>query len=266
MVSRDDEAIDLGEACLLIAAEEYPRLDTSLYIDKLDRIGDLARERASGAETALDFIAALNITLFDELRFQGNTEHYYDPRNSYLNQVIDRRTGIPITLTVVYIEVARRIGFPVNGVGLPGHFIASNTSESGTVFIDVFNGGRLLGEVSCAELVASVTGRKLELKPDHLKAVTKKQLLTRVLSNILAIYSGTTDYRRALAAIERILLINPDSTSHIRDRGFLLEAAQEPAAALQELERYLALSPNAPDAEAIQEQMKAIRQNQAKLN
>jgi regulator of sirC expression with transglutaminase-like and TPR domain len=266
VVSRDDERVDLAKAALLIAAEEYPRIETSLYLEKLDRIADLAREQAAGAETSLDFITAINTTLFDELRFRGNIDNYYDPRNSYLNEVIDRRTGIPITLAVVYMEVARRIGFAVDGVGLPGHFIVKHSDENGEVFIDVFNRGRLLGEVGCADLLASLSRGKLVLRPEHLLPATRKQILTRLLSNILGIYSGTTDYHRALAAIERILLINPDSLSHIRDHGLLLAAAGKTTGALDELERYLTLSPEAPDAEAIAEQMKSIKQDQAKLN
>ena len=266
VVSGDDDRVDLAQAALLIAAEEYPRIDTSIYLEKLDRIADLAREQAVGAQTSLDFISAINTVLFDELRFRGNIDNYYDPRNSYLNEVIDRRMGIPITLAVVYMEVARRIGFPVEGVGLPGHFITRHSDENGEVFIDVFNRGRLLGEVGCADLLASLSRGKMALRPEHLLPTTRKQILTRMLSNILGIYSGTTDYHRALAAIERILLINPDSLSHIRDHGLLLAAAGKTTTALDELERYLTLAPAAPDAEAIREQMKSIRQDQAKLN
>jgi len=266
IVSREDDEIDLAEAALLIAAEEYPRLDLALYLERIERIGDLARDRAYGAETALDFISALNTVLFDELEFHGNTENYYDLRNSYLNEVIDRRTGIPITLSLVYIEVSRKIGFAASGVALPGHFIVKHTAETGEVFIDPFNRGRLLGEVGCAELLASMSGGKLALKPEHLIAASRKLILTRMLSNILGIYSGTTDYCRALAAIERILLINPDSRSHIRDHGLLLAASGRTLRALKELDRYLALAPDAADADAIREQMKSIRQDRARLN
>jgi regulator of sirC expression with transglutaminase-like and TPR domain len=266
VISRDDEFLDLAEAALLIAAEEYPRLNVAAYLDKLDQMGDIAREQANGARTALDFISAINTTLFDELGFRGNIDNYYDPRNSYLNEVIDRRTGIPITLSIVYLEVARRIGFTIQGVGLPGHFIVRHSDEQGDIFIDVFNRGRLLGKIGCSDLVANTSGGKLELKAEHLLPSTNKQILTRMLSNILGIYSGTADYCRAIAAIKRILLINPDSLTHIRDHGLLLAAAGKHASALEELDRYLALAPRAADSEAIREQMKSIRQDLAKLN
>jgi regulator of sirC expression with transglutaminase-like and TPR domain len=265
IVSGEDEQVNLAEAALLIAAEEYPRLHVEAYLEKLDLFGDIAREQAAEARDAINVISALNATAFQLLGFRGNRESYYDPRNSYLNEVIDRRIGIPITLTVVYIEVARRIGFPVKGVGLPLHFIARHEAESGDIFIDPFNEGRLLGTDACAELVTNMSGGRVEIKPEHLEPVSNKQILTRMLSNLLGIYAAS-DRRRALAAIERILLINPDSTHHIRDRGLLLAAVGDSANAIAELERYLALAPEAADADAIREQIKSIKQNLARLN
>jgi regulator of sirC expression with transglutaminase-like and TPR domain len=265
-VSLPDEQIDLAQAALLLAAEEYPQLDIERYIEKLDHFADLARERARDAIDAEDVISALNETLFDYLGFHGNREHYYDPRNSFLNEVIDRRMGIPITLTVVYMEVARRIGFSVKGAGLPGHFIARHTSDTQEIFIDPFNGGRLLGEFGCAELLLEMSGGRLNLDPSHLTAVTNRQILARMLSNLLAIYAGSNDYTRALSVIERILILNPDSARHVRDRGLLLAALGENSEAADELERYLALAPDARDAEAVRKELNSIRQTQAKMN
>jgi regulator of sirC expression with transglutaminase-like and TPR domain len=265
IVSRRDEEINLAEAALLIAAEEYPRLDVALYLDKLDRIGDMARDRARDALDSLDQLSALNSVLFEELGFSGNRDNYYDPRNSFLNEVIDRRTGIPITLAVVYIEVARRVGLFIEGVGMPSHFIARHKAASGDVFIDAFNGGRLMGESGCAEMLAEVSGGKLALRPEHLAAVTRKQILARMLSNLLGIYSPS-DHHRALAVIERMMIINPDSPQHVRDYGLLLAATGDTSGAIEELERYLALLPRAPDRKTVREQIKAIRQSRARLN
>lgn len=265
MISRDDEHLDLSHAALLIAAEEYPHLDPGVYFERLDHFADLARERAADARDAGDVITALNSVMFDVLGFRGNRENYYDPRNSFLNQVIDRRTGIPITMTVVYIEVARRIGFPIKGVGMPFHFIAKHEAESGDIFIDTFNEGKVLGRAGCSELVAGVSGGKLELSAEHLAPVTKKQILLRMLSNLLNIYSAS-DHSRALAAIERILIIDPDSAPHIRDRGLLLNRVGDRIGAIAELERYLLLNPDAPDAESVRGEIKSIRQSQARLN
>ncbi|MFP5263970.1 MAG: SirB1 family protein [Blastocatellia bacterium] len=265
VVALDNEQINLAEAALLIAAEEYPALDLRLYLEKIDRIGDQVRERAGYAHNSLEVLSTINATLFDELGFRGNVKNYYDPRNSFLNEVIDRRVGIPITLTVVYMEVARRVGLHVEGVGMPGHFIAKLTTDSGDTFIDSFNGGRLFGEAGCAELLSELSGGRLALKPEHMAAVTKKEMLARMLTNLMGVYAAG-DHRRALAAIERILLINPDSPPHVRDRGLLLATLGRTTGAIAELKRYLTLAPDAPDASSIREQINTVRQSQARLN
>jgi len=265
LVAGGDDQMNLAEAALLIAAEEYPRMDVELYLDRLEQFADLARTEAADAQNPLEIITALNTTLFERLGFHGNRENYYDPRNSYLNDVIDRRTGIPITLTIVYIDVAKRIGFSIMGVGMPFHFLAKHQSEDGDLFIDTFNSGRLLGPAGCKELIKQMSGGSVELQSSHLEEVTKKQILTRVLSNLLGIYS-TSDHRRALSVIDRLLLINPESAMYTRDRGLLLAKVGDGKNAIAELERYIEQMPEAPDAELIREQIRSIRQNQARLN
>ncbi|HEY9232011.1 MAG TPA: transglutaminase-like domain-containing protein [Blastocatellia bacterium] len=260
-----DERINLAEAALLIAAEEYPRLDVAAYLDKLDRIADLARDRVALGVGASDFITAINATLFEDYGFQGNRDNYYDPRNSFLNEVIDRRLGIPITLSVIYMEVARRIGFAVEGVGLPGHFIVRHRSAAEIIYIDPFSRGRVLGERGCAELVAEISGGKTPLLAEHLSPVTAKQILMRMLSNLLSIYARS-DHRRALAVIERILLIQPNSAAHVRDHGLLLALVGQAAQAIVALERYLKMAPAAVDVDLVREQIKTIKQDSAKLN
>lgn len=266
IVSRHENDINLAEAALVIAAEEYPRLDVTLYLEKLENFSNRVRERAENATTAVEIIASLNSTLFDELGFQGNRENYYDPRNSFLNEVIDRRTGIPITLSVIYIEVARQVGFSIHGIGLPGHFIVGHFNPVEDFFIDVFNGGRLLTENALADLVSGMSGGRVEFNSTHLIPVTKKQILIRMLSNLLGIYAGSQDYRRAIASIERILLLMPDSLPHIRDYGLLLANIEKNSSAIEQLEKYLRKLPEAEDAEAIKEQIKKLKQAQARLN
>jgi regulator of sirC expression with transglutaminase-like and TPR domain len=266
IVWRNDSEINLAEAALLIAAEEYPRLDVDLYLEKLENFGDRARQRVASATTPAAMITSINATLFDELGFQGNRENYYDPRNSFLNEVIDRRSGIPITLSVIYIEVARQIGFSIHGIGLPGHFIVGHFSPSENFFIDVFNGGRLLTDNALADLVTGMSGGRLEFNATHLMPVTKKQILTRMLSNLLSIYTGSQDYRRAVSSIERILLLLPDSLQHIRDYGLLLAQVEKNNSAIEQLEKYLKQMPEADDAETIREQIKRLKQAQARLN
>jgi regulator of sirC expression with transglutaminase-like and TPR domain len=180
--------------------------------------------------------------------------------------VIDRRSGIPITLSVIYIEVARQIGFSIHGIGLPGHFIVGHFNPSENFFIDVFNGGRLLTDNALADLVTGMSGGRLEFNATHLMPVTKKQILTRMLSNLLSIYTGSQDYRRAIACIERILLLIPDSPQHIRDYGLLLAQVEKNNSAIEQLEKYLKQMPEADDAETIREQIKRLKQAQARLN
>ncbi|HLG14974.1 MAG TPA: tetratricopeptide repeat protein [Blastocatellia bacterium] len=265
-LSSNEEQIDLAEAALLIAGEEYPHLNVLAYVEKLDRFGDLAREQADAARGAHGTILAINTVIFEELGFHGNRENYYDPRNSFLNEVIDRRLGIPITLAVVYMAVARRVGFGVHGVAMPHHFIVKHIHEGGEIFIDPFNGGQVMGEAECGELLDQVSGGRMKLESEYLCAATNKQILTRMLTNLLGIYAESNDYGRALAALDRILLINPDSPSHVRDRGLLLAALGDAHHALAELARYLQLAPEAADAAAIREQMKTIRGTHARLN
>jgi regulator of sirC expression with transglutaminase-like and TPR domain len=266
LVSRSEDEITLAEAALLIAAEEYPRLEIGLYLEKLENLAQHTSFRIKDATNVMEIIEAINRTLFDELGFQGNRENYYDPRNSYLNEVIDRRLGIPITLSVVYLEIARMLHLPMQGIGLPGHFILGFPGDSENIYVDVFNGGRLLTENACADLVAGMSGGKLKFTPNHLAPVTKKQILTRMLSNLLNIYVGSQDFRRAIAAIERILLIIPDSLAHIRDYGLLLGQSSQFNAAIEQLERYRKLAPTADDADEINEYLKTIRKEQARLN
>ena len=173
IVSVEDERVNLAEAALVIAAEEYPRLDVEGYLEKLDLLGDIARDQAADTRDAMDFISAVNATLFERRGFRGNRDAYCDPRNSFLNEVIDRRTGIPITLTVIYIEVARRIGFAVKGVGLPFHFIAKHEAETGDIYIDPFNEGRVLGRHACAELIALISSASAHPQASFLRSCSE---------------------------------------------------------------------------------------------
>ena len=265
VISLDDDEIDLAEAVLLIAAEEYPHLDIPAYIEKLDRVGDLAAERSSGKSEVHDLIAAVNSTLFGTLGFHGCRESYYDPRNSFLNQVIDRRTGLPITLSVVYMEVARRIDLAVLGVGLPYHFIVKVPASTEEIFVDPFNEGRVLTANDCAQLISELSHGGEELSPEHLEIVDNERILRRILLNLLGLYKAS-DSQRALAAIDRLLLIVPNHAPYLRMRGLLLAKAGESKRAIAQLELYLEANPEAEDAGEIREQIKTIRLGQVRLN
>ena len=262
----NDEAIDLALAGLVIASDEYPGLNIQNYVDELDQICKRAREAASGLSDPSDILEAINSVLFLEYRYHGNRQNYYDPRNSYLNQVIDRRTGIPITLSIVYMAVADSVGLRVSGVGMPGHFLVKHSGPCGEIYIDPFNSGRLIDAAGCARLVKEASNGNFELRSEHLVAVSKKQILTRVLTNLLAIYSEAKDFARAIRVLDLILMIHPNEPARVRDRGLLLAASGRARESIESLEQYVRLSPGASDAGEMINNIKRIKARLSTLN
>jgi regulator of sirC expression with transglutaminase-like and TPR domain len=190
-------------------------------VAKLEAMAAAVRAQVATTEDPLTKIEHLNLYLFEERGFRGNAQDYYDPRNSFLNEVIDRQLGIPITVSVVYIEVARRIGLPLQGVGLPGHFIVKHTNPTGDIFLDPFNKGCILSRTACEELIQQIYGEAVPMQETFLAAVTKKQILSRLLSNLKAIYIQRKQYLKALSVVERLLLIDVDAEQELKDRAAL---------------------------------------------
>jgi regulator of sirC expression with transglutaminase-like and TPR domain len=265
LVAQPEAALDLAHAALLIAAEEAPGLDVEHYRARLLALGVQARARVHERMDAP--VAALNHFVFNELGFAGNQTHYYDPRNSLLSYVLDARRGIPITLSLVYIELGRRAGLEVEGVGLPGHFIvrARAADEVSSVLVDPFN-GRVLDEDDCQQHLDTLYGGQVPLGAEHLAATRPREILARLLRNLKAIYAQAHSYRRALAAIERILLVAPQGHEEHRDRGVLLAQLGRYMDASREIELYLRRAPGAPDAERVQAELKKMKLQQAMLN
>lgn len=258
MVARPEEEVDLAEAALLIAAEEYPQLPVEPYLQRLDVLAERVRDRL-GVETApLLVLQELNRVLFSEERFRGNAEAYYDPRNSFLNDVLDRRVGVPISLSIVYLEVGWRLGLPLAGIGFPGHFLVRYEGEVIRVLLDPFDAGRLRFEDQAQELLDRVYGGLVRLQPEFLEPSGRKDMLVRLLKNLKAIHLNARDDAKALAAIERILLIRPGAPAELRDRGMLLARSGRAAEAVADLERYLASSPEAPDARRVRRMIEEL--------
>jgi regulator of sirC expression with transglutaminase-like and TPR domain len=266
LVGRPEGEIDLAEAALLIAAEEYPDLDMAAYLTLLARMGEELRRRTRDVRSAASALETLNHYLFDELGFAGNLEEYYDPRNSYLNEVLDRRTGIPISLSTVYMAVARHGGLPISGVGFPGHFLVKVASGGEEIVLDPFNRGAILTEADCQKLLDQATAGRARFSRELLRATGTKAILARMLTNLKGVYSATRQYAKALSCVERILLLTPDSVREIRDRGLLLAQMQRTEEAIRELTRYLKLTPAPEDADRVKEQVRALRMHQALLN
>ena len=266
LIRRPEEEIDLAEAALLIAGEEYPDLDVAAYLSLLAHMGADARRRVGGSPSAASALEALNHYLFDELGFAGNAENYYDPRNSYLNDVLDRRTGIPISLSTVYMTVARHSGLPIRGVGFPGHFLVKFAGEGEEIVLDPFNRGAILTEADCQRLLDQATAGRARFSRELLGATGTKAILARMLGNLKGIYAATRQYAKALACVERILLLTPDAAPEIRDRGLLLAQMQRTEEAVLALTRYLKQSPAPEDSAQVKEQLRTLRMRQALLN
>lgn len=265
LVAQPEASIELAHAALLVAAEERPGLDVEHYRARLYELGLAARERVAEAGGA-NSVAALNQFLFEELGFTGNQSHYYDPRNSLLSDVIDRRTGIPITLSLLYMEIGRRAGLNVEGIGLPGHFIVRAKGLDGeTTLVDPFN-GRVIDTDDCQERLDTIYGGQAPLTDAHLRPVSTREILARLLRNLKGIYAQAGLYRRALSVIERILLVAPGAVDERRDRGALLAQLGRYAEAIVDLQAYLAATRNPPDAERVTEQLKQMQLQLARLN
>lgn len=265
LLARPDAEIDLAHAALLIAREEYPELDVAAYRLRLDALGAAfaAEPQAAGAA---DAVRALGRYLFEQERFHGNTEDYYDPRNSFLNDVLDRRTGIPITLALVYIEVARRAGIAAAGVGLPGHFVVRVDSPEGGLLVDPFYGGALLSPEDCQARLDRAYGGKVRLELAMLASCSQRQVLARMLRNLKAIYLGAEDPERAWRAVDLLLRVQPGSLEDLRDRGLLHASLGCHAAAARDLEAYLEQAPGAPEAHSLLDRIVELRRLAARLN
>lgn len=252
-INQPDSSIDLAKAALYMALEEYPNLEPEEYLNILDAMADEVRDRLPAQNYPLRIIQTINGYLYEELQFASNDADYYDPRNSFFNQVIDRRTGIPISLSLVYLEVAKRIDFPMVGIGMPGHFLIKPDFADAAIFVDAFNGGEILFTEDCQDRISQIYGQVMKLQPAFLAPVSPRQLLARMLGNLKAIYLQQRDALKVLSAIERILLLFPDALGERRDRGILYYQLGRLAESRHDLEVYLRNTPNAPDAARIRQ-------------
>jgi regulator of sirC expression with transglutaminase-like and TPR domain len=280
---------DLAVAALMIARLEYPGLDAGRYLDQLDALGREAAVRVAAATPDAEApaqvdpgvyarIVALNDYLFREERFVGNDTQYEDPRNSFLNQVLDRRTGLPITLALVYIEVARRAGVTVEGVNFPGHFLvrcpAPRTMPHGRdLIIDAFHGGALLSEDACRQLLRRHAGDEALWDTQLLSHATKPQILVRMLLNLKRVYVRMYSFPQARDATKLLLAVDPSAIHELRDRGLLAYHLNDFSAALSDLQTYLQLTAKMrlddeerQDHEQIWEHVKTLRRRVAGLN
>lgn len=253
-----DVEIDLAQAALLIAATEYESLDFDAQRAKLDSMAADVAVRLPAEPDPLFAVNTLSEYLFDELGFRGNQDDYYDPRNSYVNEVLGRRLGIPITLSVVYVEVGKRLGVPLVGVGMPGHFLVKHR-DVGDLYIDPFSGGILLSEIECADRMRRLGSADLQWDARYLAPVTNREFVARMLRNLKAIYLERGEDHRAVIVLDRLVTLQPQAAYERRDRGVVLFRLGRYAKALEDLESYLASAPNGPDAAEILHLLERIR-------
>jgi regulator of sirC expression with transglutaminase-like and TPR domain len=247
---------DVAPAALAIARIEYPALDAETYLDRIEAMGNNAADRLSGVSIASsEAITLLNEYLFDEEGFVGNREHYEDPRNSFLNEVLDRRRGIPISLAVIYMEVARRAGLEITGVNFPGHFLlrAASPLVGDDLIIDPFHGGALLSEFDCRQLLRSHLGDDEAFDGSLLIPATRHDIVVRMLVNLKRLYVRMRSFPQARFVSTLLLTVDPSAIGELRDRGLLAYHLEDFASALRDLEEYLRLSPNEAETEETDE-------------
>jgi regulator of sirC expression with transglutaminase-like and TPR domain len=240
-LARPAEEIRLDEAALLLARTEYPALDLPAQMARLDALA--ARAECDPGQSPQANIASLNRLLFEVENFSGNEEEYDDPRNSYLNDVLDRKTGIPITLSLVYQEVARRCGLPVVGVGFPGHFLAKYLTPSGEILLDPYHRGAIVSLQECEEKLKTQFGEEAEFRPSYREASSTRQTLTRMLNNLKGSFFRRRDFAKVLTLIAMALAVDPASRQEIHDRAMIYFLLRRYANAMVDLRAFLSISP-----------------------
>jgi regulator of sirC expression with transglutaminase-like and TPR domain len=274
ILSEKEERIDLARACLMIAEDAYPGLDVERYLGDVERLAIRLRARIPQSGGAEERVVALNQFLYGDLGYWGNTEDYYDPRNSYLNEVLDRRTGIPITLGVVYMELGRRVGLPLEGVSFPGHFLVRLRLRGGALVLDPFAGGAPQAEDELRRRLERVIPDRArggvplaELPLDEfLEPASNRQILSRVLRNLKGIYREAGKPERVLEVLNRMLVVSPDASAELRDRGYVYQKLECWRPALKDLTDYLEREPDAPDIDDVRASLLDLSVRCARLN
>jgi len=256
--------LDLATLALELARDEYPQLDVAGYLSELDAMAHDLRPRLGGS--LLRRVELLCRYLFHDLGFCGNERDYYDPRNSYFNEVLDRRTGLPITLALTAMAVGQRVGLEVVGIGLPGHFVAKAVGNGQEVLFDPFHGGQRLTPASCERLAEEASGQPFRATPTALRGVPAGALVLRLLTNLKLVYLRGGDFVRGARVIARLRQLNPNDPLQRRDLGAALLQADQAGQSIEHLAAYLKDMPEAEDAEAVRQLVRRARGQVARWN
>jgi regulator of sirC expression with transglutaminase-like and TPR domain len=259
-IALPESEMNLARAALLVAKEEYPQLSVELYLARLDQLAEEVKDRLANETAPLVILDELVATLFVRRKLTGNRKAYYDPRNSFLNDVLDRGLGIPLTLGIVILEVGWRLGLPLEGVGFPNHFLVRYKGDALDLLIDPFDSGKVRFEDEAQELLDRAYGGAVRLRDSFMRRADRRDLLVRLLANLKGVYLNKGDHRRALAAVERILLVIPMAPAENRSRGVLLARLGRHDEAVEQLEDYLQASRGAADAPRIGKMLRDLRE------
>ena len=248
---------NLVEKCLKFAQIlEYPELDIEKYIEKITKIGMSLRESIGDVKNPTYLISMLNEHLFENLGYSGDDDDYYNPKNNFLNEVIDKKTGLPITISILYAEVAKFIGLNLKIVGFPSHILVKYNEE---MILDPFYDERLLDIDDLQEILDTNYGGEVEFKSEFLDEITSEQILVRLTRNLKNSYVQSFVYDKALRCVNMVLAIEPESPEDIRDKGILEERLLNYDSALKYLNKYLEINPNAEDVDFILELIRSIK-------
>ena len=266
LFARPDAEVDLARAALVLARIRYPEVPDEPTLAWLDARAREAGELLAGGEEPDEVVSAISRVLFERWGFEGNRGDYYDPRNSFLNDVIERRTGIPITLSVLYMEIAKRLRAPIYGVGLPSHFIVKYHDARRRIYVDPFHEGRVLNRQGCRNLVKRLHGRTIELTDLHFAAVENRSIILRMCNNLRDVFLSARQLRPGLEVVKTMLALAPESAEEIKQTAWLYHELGQRGKALEAIEQYNELHPEPEEGEDLGAWSENIRRAQAQLN
>jgi regulator of sirC expression with transglutaminase-like and TPR domain len=259
MATRPDQEVDLVEASLVIALEDVPGLAIDEYLAQVSDWSASVQQRLEGSRDIERIVESINNLLFAQEGFHGEDEDYYDPRSALISETLDTHAGLAISLSILYIEISRRIGVEAAGISLPGRFLVKLSGTFGQIVIDPFDGGRVLSTVEIQKLLDTIYGGGVRLREHHLRSFTPKEILARELAHLKAAYLVQHDLPRAAASSDRLLILDENDPYELRDRASIAARMHAYRAAIDCFERYLALMPHADDHARIREQIAYLR-------
>ncbi|HEX3581018.1 MAG TPA: tetratricopeptide repeat protein [Thermoanaerobaculia bacterium] len=251
--------VDLVEASLLIAAEDQPGVDVDRHLGEVRAWSEAVSSRLRGSHDVERVVEAINRQLFEEEGFHGEPDDYYDPRSALVSEMLDRHAGLPITLSILYLELTRRVGAEAAGIALPGRFLVKFSGYFGEVIVDPFDGGRVVTPRELQQLLDQVFGGGVRLREHHLRSFSRREILARELAQLKAAYISQHDIARAAASVDRLLILDARDAYEVRDRAGLAMQMHTYALAIECLERYLELMPHADDRNVVREQIAYLR-------